>query len=99
MAHDRKEMKKQYKEHFLLVTKIMNDWDPYALLSGGAPKSEFEREISMIVAQVLHISSPQDAARVISRVFFIKFRAGFIYSGFLYDGWRTSIRRINELEK
>ncbi len=52
-----------------IVRRVVHDWDPYGLLSGGAPKDEFDREIAAVVRQIHRIHGPQDAAHVFSRVF------------------------------
>jgi hypothetical protein len=66
---DHNSKKKQYDELFALVAAVINEWDPYALLSAGAPRHEFDGEVAMVVAQVSRIKSAADAADVISRVF------------------------------
>lgn len=73
MASDHKQMKKQYKEVLALVAEVIKEWDPYALLAGGAPDDEFDSEVSLIVAQVPRITSPGHAAQVISRIFSSQF--------------------------
>jgi len=41
--------KKDYKHTQFVVKKIIDAWDPYALLEGGAPDDEFASEIDEIV--------------------------------------------------
>jgi hypothetical protein len=65
----RRSKKQQYDELFALVAAVINEWDPYALLSAGAPRHEFDAEVAMVVAQVSRIKSATDSADVISRVF------------------------------
>ncbi len=48
---------------------VINDWDPYRLITNGAPDDEFESEIASIVGQLARIRSKKDAAHVVSRVF------------------------------
>jgi hypothetical protein len=48
---------------------VIDAWDPYSLLHGGAPTDEFESEASTLVSRIGHIHSPADAAREISSVF------------------------------
>ena len=35
-----------------LVTRVIAEWDPYALLAGGAPRDEFDAEIASVATQV-----------------------------------------------
>jgi hypothetical protein len=65
----RKLGKQQYRELLALVTRVIAEWDPYALLAGGAPRDEFDAEIASVVTQVQRIKSAADAAHVVSRVF------------------------------
>ena len=51
------------------VGSVINAWDPYSLLTGGAPRDEFEAEVSQLVTRIPRIHSPSDAAREISAVF------------------------------
>ena len=48
---------------------MIDAWDPYRLLEGGAPADEFQSEILTLTGRVPHIRSPGDAAREISSVF------------------------------
>ena len=48
---------------------MIDGWDPYRLLKGGAPDDEFQSEILTLVGRVPDIRSPSDAAREISSVF------------------------------
>jgi hypothetical protein len=66
-----------HDEHLLaLVSAVIGEWDPYALLAGGAPRDEFDQEVSSVMAQVSRIKSATDAAHVISRVFSSSFESG-----------------------
>jgi hypothetical protein len=65
----RKLGKRQYRELLALVTAVIAEWDPYALLAGGAPPDEFDAEVASVVTQVSRIKSAADAAHVVSRVF------------------------------
>jgi hypothetical protein len=65
-----KEVKKREREKiFDAVRSVINEWDPYELLAGGAPSDEFGSEISAVIRQLDRIHSPRDASHVISRVF------------------------------
>lgn len=48
---------------------MIDAWDPYGLLAGGAPQDEFESEVGKLHPRTKAIHSPQDAAREISAVF------------------------------
>ena len=61
--------KRKYEKAFGAVQEVIHEWDPYALLAGGAPYDEFNSEIKAVVAQLDRIQSSNDAAHVISRVF------------------------------
>jgi hypothetical protein len=61
--------KRQHEELSGIVAAVIAEWDPYSLLAGGAPRDEFDPEVSSIVRQVSRIKSATDAAHVISRVF------------------------------
>ena len=52
-----------------ICRNVINTWDPYGLIVGGAPDDEFDSEIAAIVGQLDRIKSSNDAAHVISRVF------------------------------
>jgi hypothetical protein len=58
-----------YKTATALVGDIIRKWDPYCLLSEGAPSDEFEGEISRVVAHIPRITSAAAAAQVLSQVF------------------------------
>ncbi len=63
-------MKKREREKvFDAVRSVIHDWDPYDLLTGGAPDDEFDGEISAVVNQLHRVRSPLDAAHAIARVF------------------------------
>jgi hypothetical protein len=54
---------------FDVVRRAINNWDPYALIAGGAPVDEWESEVASIVAQIPRMASSTDAAHAISRTF------------------------------
>ena len=66
-------MKRTYQEIVAIITNVVNEWDPYGLISGGAPKDEFESEIAKIATKVLNIKSAASLAEVISSVFTVSF--------------------------
>jgi hypothetical protein len=58
-----------YERAFAVVRGVIHEWDPYALIGGGAPRDEWDSEIASLVAQVPRINSENDAAHAVSRVF------------------------------
>ena len=71
------ESKKKYKQMFSTIKVVIDRWDPYGLLEGGAPDDEFESEIALVVAKIKTIKTEDDAARVLSEVFSDAFEPGF----------------------
>jgi len=60
--------KRDYKHAQFVVKKVVDAWDPYALLEGGAPDDEFASEIDEIVRQLPEVKSEDDAVRAVSMV-------------------------------
>lgn len=58
-----------YDRAFAVVRQVIREWDPYALIAGGAPDDEWDHEIASLVAQIPRIASEKDAAHAVSRVF------------------------------
>ena len=58
-----------YKRAFALVRGVFAEWDPYALLTNGSPKDEFDAEVAQIVAAIPRIKSGSDARDAVSKVF------------------------------
>jgi len=58
-----------WKRAAKIVGDTIRRWDPYGLLSLGAPQDEFDTEILAVVKEVPRIRSEDDAARILSRVF------------------------------
>ncbi len=61
--------KGDYKKAFAIVREVINSWDPYCVVGGGAPLGEWESEVASIVAQIPRIRSETDAAHAVSRTF------------------------------
>lgn len=59
----------KYQQMWDVTTGVINSWDPYGLLGGGAPGDEFDQEIASLVARIPRIHSAADAAEAISRIF------------------------------
>ena len=70
---DHKALKRTYGEIIEIVTKVINEWDPYDLIRGGAPDNEFAHEVAQIATKVHEINSPTELAEVISKVFSMSF--------------------------
>ena len=56
-------------ESFHTIKKIINEWDPYDLLSIGAPHDEYEMEIEEIIFRIKDKNNIEDNAAIISDVF------------------------------
>jgi len=60
--------KEDYKHAQFIVKKVIDAWDSYALLEGGAPDDEFSFEIDQIVRQLPQMRSEDDAIQAVSMV-------------------------------
>lgn len=58
-----------YARAFAVVRDVIHGWDPYGLISCGAPIDEWDSEIASLVAQIPRIKSEDDATHALSRVF------------------------------
>jgi hypothetical protein len=61
--------RKEFDRAVNVVADVIRSWDPYGLISGGAPSDEFDREIRSVVSQIPRIASSNDAVHAVSRVF------------------------------
>ena len=61
--------RQDYDLAFDVVRRAINEWDPHALIAGGAPSDEWESEIAAIVAQIPGMASPTEATLAISKTF------------------------------
>ena len=61
--------KAKYKQMWDITADVIRKWDPYQLLAGGAPRDEWDSEISSVVAQIPRMHSATDAAAAVCRVF------------------------------
>lgn len=52
-----------------LVRTLIHEWDPYALIAGGAPDDEWDHEIAKIVEHLAYIHRPEDAVLILSKIF------------------------------
>jgi len=64
-----------YERAVAVVRGVLHEWDPYALLAGGAPADEFDHEVAQLVARSRGMESRADAARAVSEVFSESFEA------------------------
>jgi hypothetical protein len=66
--------RKQWKKIEAVVRAVIHEWDPYALVGGGAPEDEWDSEILKIVSRVRNIKTPAEATAAISDVFSVAFQ-------------------------
>jgi hypothetical protein len=67
----------QYDAATSVVASVINAWDPYSLLGGGAPRNEFDAEITRLVASIPRIHSAVDAANKIAEIFSAAFEPAY----------------------
>ena len=72
-SSDYKTIKHLYRDAIAVATAVISDWDPYGLIAGGAPKDEFEGEVSRIVAEARDGHTSEILAFVVSEVFSSRF--------------------------
>jgi hypothetical protein len=53
---------------FDIVKQAIDEWDPYGLLTTGAPSDEFDRKSRRIANKISKESSVKDIAIIISKV-------------------------------
>ena len=58
-----------YNAALRIVEVVVRSWDPYSLISSGAPTNEFDSEIAQVVTLVPGICSPSAAAAALSSAF------------------------------
>ena len=75
MNHD---LKTEYKRQHQELTKIINEWDPYGLLDGGAPSDEFAHEVSKILTELKKATSVDEVAQIVANVFTENFGEEFL---------------------
>jgi hypothetical protein len=64
---------RDYEKAIEIIGRIIRAWDPYSLISEGAPSDEFDSEIAKIAAKVPSFHSSSDVANTISNVFLASF--------------------------
>jgi len=92
----KKKYKEKYKQIFSLVQVVINRWDPYGLLEGGAPEDEFESEIASVVAKIKTIKTENDAARALSEVFSEAFEPHFFTADACTDVGRELFHELKK---
>ena len=65
--------RRDYKKAIEIIGRIIRAWDPYCLISEGAPSDEFDSEIAKITTKAPSFSSSSDVANAISDVFLASF--------------------------
>lgn len=70
---DRQKLKHSYQEIIETVRSVINEWDPYDLIKGGAPDNEFVHEVALIAAKANEVKTPAELAEVISKIFSTSF--------------------------
>jgi hypothetical protein len=61
--------REQYDQAVAICRNAIAQWDPLALLSGGAPADEYDFEVSSLVPKLRGAGTASDVALVISQVF------------------------------
>jgi hypothetical protein len=67
--------KAAYMRALEVVGAVVQEWDPYGLIAGGAPADEFDSEIAAVVTQIPRIKTEKEATLALSRVFSSAFEA------------------------
>lgn len=67
--------KSDYSRAFSLVRRVIAEWDPYELFSGGAPADELDMEVARFLTHVPKMQSETDVANSLSVVFPSAFEA------------------------
>lgn len=79
-----------YKLAQVVVKKVIDDGDLYALLNGGAPDDDFASEMSKIISRLPWIKTENDAINAISEVMSEAFEPG----QFTPDKWTDVGRHL-----
>ena len=69
--------RKDYELALDVIGAVVRSWDPYVLLSEGAPESEFDGEIARLATRVPHIHSAAHATLAVADVFAEAFESSF----------------------
>ena len=67
-----------YDRAIAVTREVVHAWDPYDLISGGAPADEFDDEIARLVARLPRITEAKDAGQHVEEIFTAQFGRGVI---------------------
>lgn len=68
-AKDKRKILKKYDRHFRELLDILNRWDAYGLIEGGAPKDEFANEGIKILSGINRCKTEKEVAQLIASIF------------------------------
>jgi Domain of unknown function (DUF1871) len=68
-AADAVQTREQYDQAIAICRDAIAQWDPFALLAGGAPADEYDLEISKLVPKIRDARASSDVAIAISAIF------------------------------
>lgn len=85
-----KTLKNNFKTTIKIITKIVNEWDPYCLLESGAPIDEFSSEINSIACQI----KPNQTIDELSKIVLNVFGSAFGYEDFKIDECKKIAEKI-----
>jgi hypothetical protein len=70
--------REDYDRAIAVTREVLHAWDPYDLISGGAPADEFDDEVARMVARLPKIAGPEDAGRHVEEIFVAQFGVGVL---------------------
>jgi len=73
---DKRKILKKYNRHFRELLDILNRWDAYGLIEGGAPKDEFANEGIKILSGINRCKTEKVVAQLIASIFGASFDKG-----------------------
>lgn len=85
-----------YENVFQLLKEEVITWDPYCLIDGGAPQSEFDTEVSSLATYIPKIENEQDLAHAVSKVFGKAFSASHFTPEKCKDFAKTLYERLKD---
>ena len=77
--------KKDYKENFQLIRSVINNLDPMNLIKNGAPKDEYDAEVSLIVAGLKNCKDVKDLQELIHDIFKTNFNEKTVLDSDFYS--------------
>ncbi len=91
-----KELKQQYRTWLNEILELINEWDPYSLVSKhDFPKDEYMYEAKLLFAGLSKCESQKDVTMLISKIYTEAFHDGFtpeICDDFgikIWNWWKT----------